>query len=428
MRYKEKWAGEKWIGLAALLAVLCGPAYAQKQDSVRKPNAIGKVTSVPVLAPSEPLTPAESWIRFDATGLTASGTDGVTNRTTPRAVTIEDKVRVASISKLVVALGVMRLVEQRKLSLDKDVSDYLGWRLRNPAFPNRKITLAMLLSHTSSLNDNGEAYLVPLGNNIEQTMADAAMWDRTHKPGSYFTYGNINFGIVGQIIERVTGERFDMAMDKLVVKPLGLIACYNWGGSCTDREANRAITLYRPNGDVARDDLGGKIPACLVFVKEGEPCDLAGYQLGTNGALFSPQGGLRISPKELAEIGRMMLRGGIAANGTRFLSARSIADMKRPRWIYDGTNGANDNGFYCSYGLAVQILGISKNPNCRDRLPGLAPGSFGHAGDAYSLKSGLWVNPAAKNGIAYYATTVADGTPETGPSAYTATEQRMAGK
>ena len=63
--------------------------------------------------------------------------------------------RVASISKLVVALGVLRLVEERKLDLDRDVSDPLGWRLRNPHFPDAPVTLRHLLTHTSSLRDSG---------------------------------------------------------------------------------------------------------------------------------------------------------------------------------------------------------------------------------------------------------------------------------
>jgi CubicO group peptidase (beta-lactamase class C family) len=70
-----------------------------------------------------------------------------------RAVTIDDPARVASISKLVVAIGVMRLVEQGKLDLDRDVNDYLGWRVRNPAFPDAPITLRALLSHQSGLRD-----------------------------------------------------------------------------------------------------------------------------------------------------------------------------------------------------------------------------------------------------------------------------------
>ena len=48
--------------------------------------------------------------------------------------------------------------------------------------------------------------------------------------------------------------------------------------------------------------------------------------------------------------------------------------------------------------------------------------------DAYSLKSGLWVEAKSGKGMAYYATAVADETPKDGPSAFTLAEQRMAGK
>ena len=78
-----------------------------------------------------------------------------------RAVTIDDPARVASISKLVVAIGVMRLSEQGKLDLDRDVNEYLCWRVRNPAFPDAPITLRALLSHQSGLRDSVD-YIVPL--------------------------------------------------------------------------------------------------------------------------------------------------------------------------------------------------------------------------------------------------------------------------
>ena len=75
--------------------------------------------------------------------------------------------RTASISKVFVALGVMRLVEHGTLDLDRDVSDYLGFPLRNPSYPDTAITLRMLLSHTSSIRD-GSAYSIPPEDNIEQ--------------------------------------------------------------------------------------------------------------------------------------------------------------------------------------------------------------------------------------------------------------------
>lgn len=63
--------------------------------------------------------------------------------------------RIASVSKMMTTLGLMRLVEQGKLSLDQDVGIYLGFSLRNPHFPLQALTLRSLLSHTSSLRDAG---------------------------------------------------------------------------------------------------------------------------------------------------------------------------------------------------------------------------------------------------------------------------------
>ncbi|WP_163360631.1 serine hydrolase domain-containing protein, partial [Klebsiella aerogenes] len=78
---------------------------------------------------------------------------GLADISASRPVTADDPVRIASISKLVVAIGVMRLVEQGRLDLDADVSRWLGWKLRNPAFPDAPISLRLLLSHRSSLTD-----------------------------------------------------------------------------------------------------------------------------------------------------------------------------------------------------------------------------------------------------------------------------------
>jgi CubicO group peptidase (beta-lactamase class C family) len=92
-------------------------------------------------------------VGFDATTLISIQATGFADRATKRRVTADDPVRVASITKLVVALGVMRMVEAGALDLDRDASDYLGWRLRNPGFPDAKVTLRMLLSHTAGVRD-----------------------------------------------------------------------------------------------------------------------------------------------------------------------------------------------------------------------------------------------------------------------------------
>jgi CubicO group peptidase (beta-lactamase class C family) len=350
---------------------------------------------------------------FDRRGETSVLAEGSADLATGRAVTADDPVRVASISKLVVAIGVMRLVEAGKLDLDADVSALLGWRLRNPAFPDTPITLRQLLSHTSSVTD-GADYAVPLGETLEARLQNPKAWDAAHAPGSYFRYTNLNFPLVASVMERATGERFDQLMARLVFVPLKLDACFNWT-SCGDATARRAVVQYRALQPTIDDNRAGK-PLCTVRAAADGGCDLSAWRPGLNGALFSPQGGMRISARGLAKIGRLMLgRGSI--NGVRLLSPKSFAILARPQWTWNGKAGAQSNGdtgddgdagavnsgFQCRYGLAVQFL-ATPSAGCRDDPFGDRRQRMGHAGDAYGLLSGLWIDLQRGTGVAYFFT------------------------
>lgn len=70
------------------------------------------------------------------------------------ALTENSLFRIASISKSFSATSIMQLVEAGKLSLDDDFSKLVGFKVRNPKYPEKVITLKMVLSHTSSLNDS----------------------------------------------------------------------------------------------------------------------------------------------------------------------------------------------------------------------------------------------------------------------------------
>ncbi|HNN55030.1 MAG TPA: serine hydrolase, partial [Novosphingobium sp.] len=260
-------------------------------------------------SPTIAAPPASVAVAFDRQTVRPVLAEGEADRATHRAVGADDPVRIASISKLVTTLGVMRMVDKGQLDLDRDVSDYLGWPLRNPAFPERPITLRMLLSHRSSLIDGGELYIVPLGTTLRERLADPRVWDGAHAPGSgWFHYTNLNFPVVASVMERISGERFDRLMHRLVLKPLRLDACFNWGAGCSAKAMSLAVVLYRASGEVAKDDLHGRLPDCLVVPAADGSCDLASYRPGDNGALFSPQGGLRISMRSLARLGQMMAR------------------------------------------------------------------------------------------------------------------------
>ena len=367
---------------------------------------------------------AWAYATFDAAGIRKKGAAGIADRRTGRRITPDDPIRVASVSKIATALTVMRLVEKGQLDLDADVSAVLGWSLRNPAFPDRPITLRMLLSHTGSVRDNGENYVVRLGKAIRPQAQDAGSFDPDHAPGTYFRYSNLNFGLVGAVVERATGRRFDQVARAEVLEPLGLDACFNYA-TCSPAAAARAVVLYDTDGKAILDDLQGKLPACPVFVEPGTPCDLAGYVPGTNGALFSPQGGLRISAAGLTVIGRLLLNEG-RHEGRAFLSPASVRAMIGPVWQYDGNNGATDEGFYCSYGLAIHLV-PSPGANCRDDLIGDGRTMIGHACEAYRVRSGLWIDPRRKTGIAYVAAN--NGTdPPAGRSSFKAIEEWLAAR
>jgi CubicO group peptidase (beta-lactamase class C family) len=367
--------------------------------------------------PTEPPPLAQVGVAFDRGGEIASFAEGTADPQSGRSVTPDDPVRVASVSKLVVGIGVMKLVEQGKLNLDSDVSRWLGWKLRNPAFPDRAITLRMLLSHTSSVREHDDDYVIPLGQALQPLMRDPRNWDAAHGPDDhYFSYANLNFPIVGSIVERATGERFDIWMRHSVLDPMKLDACYNWP-TCSDAAVARAVELMQ-DGKPVKDDLHGRRPACPVFVEDGAPCDLALWKPGENGSLFSPQGGLRISARGLARVGRMLLNQG-TLDGVRILSPSSVETLLAPVWRFNGSNGARggESTTVCSYGLATQQI---PTRDCPDG-PGTRGASLvGHAGDAYGLRSGLWIDRNRGRGIAYFVTGVPDDPPDR--SAFSAAE------
>jgi CubicO group peptidase (beta-lactamase class C family) len=368
-----------------------------------------------------PAPRAQAGVAFDRNGELGVFAEGIADPQSGRAVTPDDPARVASVSKLVVSIGVMKLVEAGKLDLDMDVSSWLGWSLRNPAFPDRPVTLRQLLSHTSSVRDHEDQYAIALGGSVQAEMAKATSWDLEHGPGDgYFTYSNMNFPIVGSIIEKVTGERFDIWMRRNVLDPMKIDGCYNWP-TCSDAAVARAVELDAPDGKPVKDDLHGKRPDCAVYVNEGAPCDLTLWKLGDNGALYAPQGGLRISVRGLERVGRMLLNEG-NLDGVRILSPQSVATMFTPVWRFDGANGRTEDGFYCTYGLATQAI-PTRAKGCDDDPVADGVIRQGHAGDAYGLRSGLWLDRPRGTGVAFFVTGLGD-TPPPGRSAFRYAEEQ----
>ena len=320
--------------------------------------------------------------------------------------------RIASISKLVTSLGVMKLVEQGKLDLDADVASYLGYPLRNPHFPDRVINLRMLMSHTSSLRDDAgynfapdialREVLLPGGAHYGK----GAMWSTGHGPG-YFHYVNLNWGVIGGIMETVSGERFDRLMRRLVLEPLGLQGGFH-SADFSKLELHNLATLYRkrleqhgkevwqPDGPwVAQtDDYSQQPPA---------PRANASYVVGSNGTVFGPQGSLRLSAAGLGSIMLMLMQDG-RHDGKLFLQPASIKTMFAEQWRADsrGSNGNNDRGFFNAWGLGNQhFLDISSQGKGDRQVAGGGFVGKGHTGEAWGLTSAFVLDFASKSGMIF---------------------------
>ena len=344
--------------------------------------------------------------------------------------------RIASISKLIVTLGVMKLVEDGKLSLDTDVSGTLGFKLRNPNFPDDAITLRMLLNHTSSIRDDGGYYWeAKLGIGFTDVLVpgsklygEGKMWAKNAKPGAYFQYANLPWGVVGMMMERATGERFDRLMRRLILDPMTLKGGFH-PADFSKEDLSNVATLYRKrSGDEGKEVWNPKGPWIAqvddYLTAPPTPRALPNYVIGTNGSLFGPMGNCRLTAEGLGKVMLMLMNGGVH-EGRQILKTGSVEQMLSVQWHHDGKalNG-NSNGeigfgthrdLMNVWGLGVQHFQDISGPNRGDRL--VEGGGFkasGHLGDAWGLTSAMVFDRKTKNGLIFLT-----GGPGFDPEIYT---------
>lgn len=149
-------------------------------------------------------------------------------------VTPESLFQCGSISKMVGNIGLMQLVEQQQIPLDTDVGELLGFRVRHPEYPDTPVTLRQVMTHTAALNDSS-AYNEGLdGDGRSLSRIFSGDWARGSflagvKPGSKSVYSNLGGGLIGALIETLSGQTLDDYMQENVFAPMGIVAAYQPG-------------------------------------------------------------------------------------------------------------------------------------------------------------------------------------------------------
>ena len=334
-------------------------------------------------------------------------------------VTRDTRFRCASISKMFTMFTIMQLVDEGKIDLEADVSKYLGFTLRNPNFLETPITVRMLASHTSSLRD-GIMYGISADYSVEEFFKpNGVCYDnglhfapKNEPVGQYFKYSNLNYNLLGTIIEKVTGERFDLYQKRHILSQLDTHADYVVG-NLSKNEFYNLGTIYQKNDRgvwnenfdwIARADDYSKQPEkdniSFRLTDDGDTFvdyyNLRNYKVGTNATIFAPAGGLRISFEELSHCLQMLMNGGVY-NGRQVIKRELLEEMMTPQWIYNGENGDSYDVMF-NYCLGIyKINGNSRARLCKDYKIDL----IGHSGEAYGLISGLYFIPGTKNGVIF---------------------------
>jgi CubicO group peptidase (beta-lactamase class C family) len=274
-----------------------------------------------------------------------------------------DIFRIASISKSFSATSIMQLREAGKLSLDDDFSDLVGFKIRNPKFPDKVITLRMVLSHTSSINDSQGYFTLDAINPSKNP--DWAKCYSDYAPGAGYRYCNLNYNMVGTVIEKLSGERFDNYVKNHILNPLKLYGGYN----VDSLDASRFATLHEYDATTKTFK-----PSPAAYNPRRE--EIRNYVMGYTTPIFSPTGGMKISATDLAKYMSMHMNMG-KYKGRRIMSKKSAKLMQ--------TKVADEEG----YALALT--------NLDDLIPGKI--MVGHTGSAYGLYSAMFFHPKEKFGI-----------------------------
>jgi CubicO group peptidase (beta-lactamase class C family) len=189
--------------------------------------------------------------------------DGIQNR-------INTKFHVASITKQFTAAAIMQLLEQKKINLEESINEYLPTQYRSDKWNN--VTIHHLLTQTSGIEDYGltrNYYEVEkgfcLGNTVDGMIKEAMAKELKFPSGSKFSYSNIGYTLLGQIIENTSGEPYDSYMKKHIFEPMGM------HNSFIHNTSNYTVANDEAIGYRWDDELNKHVPDDIVSLPVTQP-------------------------------------------------------------------------------------------------------------------------------------------------------------
>jgi CubicO group peptidase (beta-lactamase class C family) len=204
-------------------------------------------------------------------------------------------------------------------------------------------------------------------------------------------------------------------MQRILFAPLGVTATFD-PAQLPQSDLSRVATLYRKRSEVNGKEVWNPSGPWVAQVDDfsaspPKPRGTDAYRVGTNGSLYGPQGGVRISANDLARMMQMLMNEG-ELDGRRVLSKSAVKQLLAEQWRYDKTafagkgNRAEDDegegGLFNAWALGPQtFLDVSGKARGDRIVEGGGFTGVGHLGNAYGLTSAFIFDPKTKNGLIF---------------------------
>lgn len=319
----------------------------------------------------------------DQAGIRYQNGFGYADITNQKPYTTHTIQSIASVSKTLVGIALLKAQEMGKLHLDDPINRYLPFQVNHPNFPETPITIRHLANHTATIVDN-DYYLsrnyylkrdqnlaglplvfdetqvfnppdsaVSLSTFLEYTLLPNGKWHTEstflkQKPGTHYEYSNTGTTLAAYIIERASGESFDQFTRKYILEPLSL---KDSGWKFSDVDFSRLSRYYQDPKTV-----------------------LPYYTMSTY-----PDGGFMTSTHDLSLYLQELIRG---YNGKgKLLSKESYREFFRPQLSADHFTDRNTNNPYNESHNVGIFIGFGYT------------GYIGHTGGDPGVMAMLFFNP-----------------------------------
>ena len=250
-----------------------------------------------------------------------------------RGVTAQTPFIIGSTSKSFTALAIMQLAEAGKLDLDAPVRRYIPWFRVADQEASERITVRNLLNHTSGLSRaGGGEYLQKQDDSkgaLESAVRSLSTQELDRPVGKSFEYSNVNYTILGLIVQRVSGESYERYVEQHILTPLGMTNSY----------------VFEPEAQRHGLATGHQYWFGVPFSGGGV----------AHGRAATPSGYISSSAQDMSHYLIAQLNGG-RYDGTRILSSEGIAELHQ---------GTVDMGPGMSYAMGWEDTELSGVPVVR---------------------------------------------------------------